>query len=246
MAGEGSRFVAEGYSTPKPLIEVDGKPMIVRAVEDLPEADKHIFICRDFHIQKSGIDEKLKSFFKNTTVIGIDYLTEGQASTCLLAKDLLDPEDELLIGACDNGMIYNRSLFEKQRREYDVLAFTFRNNVTVLEKPQQYGWLKTKGTDITGTSIKKPISDTPMKDHAVVGAFWFKKAEYFGRCAEKMISENRRINNEFYVDECMRDAVELNLKAGVFEIDSYICWGTPNDYKTYNYWKNFFSKLNRQ
>ncbi|MFL5731067.1 MAG: hypothetical protein ACJ75J_16385, partial [Cytophagaceae bacterium] len=107
MAGEGSRFVSEGYTTPKPLIEVDGKPMIVRAVEDLPAADKYFFICRDFHISNYGIDKNLRAYFKNCEVIGLDHLTEGQACTCLLAKNLLDPEEELVIGACDNGMIFD-------------------------------------------------------------------------------------------------------------------------------------------
>ncbi|MFL5728351.1 MAG: hypothetical protein ACJ75J_02585, partial [Cytophagaceae bacterium] len=84
----------------------------------------------------------------------------------------------------------------------------------------------------------------PMNDHAVVGTFWFKKSSYFVKAAEKMIAENRRINNEFYVDELMKDTLDLGLKTGVFEIDSYICWGTPDDYRTYNYWKSFFSQIN--
>lgn len=243
MAGEGSRFVAEGYTTPKPLIEVDGKPMIVRAVEDLPKGDNYVFISRDFHIEKYHIDHELKKYFKDAKVIGLNYLTEGQASTCLLAKDIIDPDDELIIGACDNGMIYDKSLFEEKKKQYDVMAFTFRNNVTVIEKPQQYGWLKTSGEKIIGTSIKKQLSDTPMKDHAVVGAFWFKKGSHFINAAEKMIRENRRINNEFYVDECMQDCIDLGLNTGVFEINHYLCWGTPNDYKTYNYWKDFFTKV---
>ena len=35
MAGEGSRFAKEGYTFPKPLIDVNGKPMIQIIVENL-------------------------------------------------------------------------------------------------------------------------------------------------------------------------------------------------------------------
>lgn len=80
-----------------------------------------------------------------------------------------------------------------------------------------------------------------MKDHAVVGTFWFKSGNIFVEAAEHMIAANTRINNEFYVDECMNDLLSLGYKVKVFEIDYYVCWGTPNDYKTFNYWNEFFN-----
>ena len=89
-------------------------------------------------------------------------------------------------------------------------------------------------------SVKVPISDNPVNDHAVVGAFWFKKGSYFIESAHDMINKNIRINGEFYVDECINNAVQMGLKVKVFEVNKYICWGTPNDLKVYNYWKEYF------
>ena len=60
MAGEGQRFVEAGYSIPKPLIDVDGIPMVVRAANSLPDADHWIFICREEHIQDHGIDKNFE------------------------------------------------------------------------------------------------------------------------------------------------------------------------------------------
>ena len=54
-----------------------------------------------------------------------------------------------------------------------------------------------------------------------------------------MIAKNKRINNEFYVDECINNLIESGLKVKVFEVNKYICWGTPNDLKTYDYWQQF-------
>ncbi|HSX29838.1 MAG TPA: hypothetical protein VLE73_04750 [Candidatus Saccharimonadales bacterium] len=43
MAGAGSRFAKAGFTTPKPLIQVDGKPMFMKALSALEpiKANKH-------------------------------------------------------------------------------------------------------------------------------------------------------------------------------------------------------------
>ena len=56
-----------------------------------------------------------------------------------------------------------------------------------------------------------------------------------------MIKADTRINNEFYVDEAINNLVAMGKKVGVFEIDYYVCWGTPNDYRSFEYWKQFFA-----
>ena len=242
MAGKGERFTKKGYTTPKPLINVGGLPMVIKAVKDLPLASRHIFIVLKDHLEIQHIDKEINSNLPEAEFIVIDNVTEGQASTCLLAMPAVASDEEILIGACDNGMIFNPEKFAAQKEVADVIVFTFRNNVTVVEKPQQYGWVNVDGDDTaTYVSVKKAISANPLRDHAVIGAFWFKEASIFKKAADKMIAENRRINNEFYVDECINDAIELGFTVKVFEVDKYICWGTPDDYETYNYWKQYFS-----
>lgn len=242
MAGAGSRFAEQGYTTPKPLLPVLGLPMVVNAAKALPVSERYVFVVRDFQIKEYAIDQHLKSFFPNSDIVVLDHLTEGQAVTCLMAKDLINTSEPLVIGASDNGMIYDREKFEYISKEADAIVFTFRNNPAVLEKPQAYGWVKVdENRDVKQVSVKVPISQSPMQDHAVVGTFWFKSGKIFVEAAEHMIAANTRINNEFYVDECVNDLLSLGYKVKVFEIDHYVCWGTPNDYKTFNYWNEFFN-----
>jgi hypothetical protein len=73
--------------------------------------------------------------------------------------------------------------------------------------------------------------------------FGSEQAKLFVEAAERMIAQNRRINNEFYVDECINDVIQMGFKAKVFEVDHYICWGTPNDYKTFQYWEAYYQKV---
>lgn len=245
MAGAGSRFSEEGYKDPKPLIEVSGKPMVIQAVMSLPAADRWIFICREEHIKNYRIDKILKESFPSCKIIAIDYLTEGQVKTCLLAEPHLQ-EESLLIGACDNGMEWDKKRYKSliSVENVDALIWTFRNNVTVKRNPEMYGWVSVDvDNNASKVFCKVPISNNPVNDHAIVGTFYFRKASYFFDAAREMIAKNRRINNEFYVDEAMNGLIEKGLKVKVFEIDKYICWGTPNDLRTYQYWESYFKNI---
>lgn len=256
MAGEGKRFIDKGYSTSKPAVltydRKTGKkiPMVVCATMDLPEVEKDgfnvVYVDRDFH-KTNGTEKKIREYFPNARFITIDHLTEGQACTCLLARDMINLSDELLIAGCDNGMEINMKLFDELRLQADVLVFTYRHNESVIRNPNAYGWMIVdEKNNVTGISIKKAISETPMEDHAVVATFWFKKGNIFVKAAEKMIAENDRINNEFYVDQVVKHVLDLNMCVKVFEIDRYIGWGTPEDYelyqKTFEYWNGFYER----
>ena len=98
MAGAGQRFVDAGYSVPKPLVPIDGLPMIVRAAKSLPSADRRIFVCRKDHLVEVGVDDVLARYFEGPEFVVAESLTEGQACTCLLARDLLDQDARLTIG----------------------------------------------------------------------------------------------------------------------------------------------------
>ena len=57
-----------------------------------------------------------------------------------------------------------------------------------------------------------------------------------------MKRRHAKVNNEYYVDTSINDAIKLGLKCVLFEIDYYICWGTPNDLRTFEYWQKCFDK----
>ncbi len=244
MAGAGARFFKEGFRDPKSLIDIDGKPMVIRATECLPDADRWIFVCRKEHLDNYPLAVTLKKAYRGCTILDIDYLSEGQASTCLMAEKYIDLDNPLLISACDNGIVYNTPKLDTMIRDkaVDALIFTFRNNAIVARNPKMYGWVKADDKQrVERVSVKVPISDNPMSDHAVVGTFWFRKGEYFIHAAKEMIAKNTRINNEFYVDECLNNAVARGLNVKVFEVDKYICWGTPDELRTFNYWREYFN-----
>jgi NDP-sugar pyrophosphorylase family protein len=250
MAGAGSRFAKEGYEVPKPLLDIEGLPMIIQAVECLPETSKKIFIGQDKHFQKYGINNKIKKFYCEAEILGINYITEGQACTCDLAFQNydIDLEKPVLISACDNGVYYDMSKYETliEDPEVDIIIWSFSNNPTSKLFPHMYAWLDVdKNQYIKRVSIKKPFNDIDNK-YAIIGTMYYKKAKYFKEGLNEIYKTNYRTNNEFYVDNMIEPLINMGHKIKIFNVDNYLCWGTPNDYKTYNYWKEYFCRDNSE
>lgn len=246
LAGRGSRFAEKGYKDPKPLIEVSGKPMIIQAARALPSSEKNIFVMLKEHTEKYPLEKALKTEYPSAELVAIETVTEGQAITCSLGLDNVPVSAPLLIGATDNGMLYNYQKYQDLLNEGDVdgIIFTFRHHISSKNNPQMYGWVKVDDNDYAlEISVKKAISDDPFNDHAIVGAFWFRKTAYFQESLNKLLEKNVRVNGEFYVDSLMNEMIQLGYRVKILEVDDYICWGTPNDYETFVYWQSFFHKV---
>ncbi|QQR49842.1 NTP transferase domain-containing protein [bacterium] len=243
LAGRGQRFALEGYHDPKPLIPVSGKPMIVQAAASLPPSTDHIFVCLNEHLEHYPLEQAIKKDYPNAVIKKLDQVTQGQACTCEYGLQGINPEKSLIIGACDNGMLWNQEAYQKLMDDpaVGVIAWSFRNHPSSKKNPQMYGWLGVDDNNVvTKVSVKVPLSSDPSNDHAIVGTFTFKKAAYFLQATQNLYAKNIRINNEFYVDSCIGEAIAMGLTVKVFEVDHYICWGTPNDLRAFNYWQQFF------
>jgi bifunctional N-acetylglucosamine-1-phosphate-uridyltransferase/glucosamine-1-phosphate-acetyltransferase GlmU-like protein len=244
MAGLGSRFAKEGYSQIKPLIEVSGKPMVKQAVETLANPDSIYLITQEQHCQSYPIETCVNKNFDNVKIIKIDGLTEGQAITANFGVEAVNDDAPFIIGACDNGMLYDQEKLNNIiNTNPDMIVFTFKNYPGANANPQMYGWIKTNDQDdVIDVSVKKAISDSPEDDKGIVGAFYFKNKEVYQKLLDYLKDNDIRINNEFYIDSMAQAAIDLKMHAKSFTIDNYLCWGTPNDLKTFNYWQSFFHK----
>lgn len=244
MAGEGKRFSDAGYQDPKPFITVDGHSMAASSALSLPQGSDPVFVTRD-SLRDSVLEEKLRTVFPHSRILSLKKLTQGQAATALEAEKEWDSDKPLLIGACDHQIFYRAGNFEKEilNPQVDALIFTYRNNPNVRRNPNAYAWADADSSGkVRRVSVKKPLEEPLLDQHALIGSFWFRKASFFSEHARRMIQENRRVNGEFYIDEAMNGLVSAGLSVKVFEVDAYASWGTPDDLKTYEYWKAYFEK----
>lgn len=245
MAGRGQRFTAQNYDAPKPLIPVSGKPMFLQAAACAPLADKAVFVCLKEHLDGFALREEILSDFPGAGIVMLDGVTDGQASTARFGLEGLDPDEPLFIAACDNGMIWDGPGFLSLISEpgIDAAIWTFRNNPCVLRDPRMYGWAALDGPDsVAHVSVKIPISVSPLTDHALTGAFYFSSAKIFLEGYELLVRKDKRVNGEFYMDSLAGELARAGYRVKIFETSHYVCWGTPDDLQTYEYWQSFFHK----
>lgn len=245
MAGAGVRFSREGYAQPKPLVPVAGAPMVQRSLDTFPPAHTWIAACRTDHLQSSPLAPVLTGNGHRVEILPVDRPTAGQAVTCLLARDRLDPHAPLLIGPCDAALVYDQDHYADLvgAAGVDCLVWTFRDHPHANRNPHQYGWVDTSTAgDIRRISCKAPLNGSVRRDPGIIGAFWFREARFFLEAADALIAQNRRVNNEFYVDSAIEVLVEQGRRARVFDVEHYICFGTPDDVRSYEYWAAYFDK----
>jgi len=238
MAGAGVRFAEVGYTLPKPLIPVSGKPMILNVILDLPRADKWIFVVRREHVDQFGIDKLLTDAVPGARVI-VDEQPIGQATTCLLAREHIEPDDQLLIAGCDNGYLFDKNKYESLLADptIDAVVWTFTERDTLRRKPEAWGWhlLESDGQTIERVQVKIPVSNDPFHDHAVVATFTFKRAADFFAAADAMIARGDKTKNEYYVDSIPNYLREMGKRSVVFDVGLYVGWGKPDDLHEYEY-----------
>ena len=247
MAGRGSRFTAKAYPVPKPFLDINGAPMFLQAVNCLPPTADHVFICLADHLDEFNIEQELAKTYPQSKAVAISATTDGQACSCEIGIEQtgLDGERPILISACDNGVYFDTKKYQDlvSDESVDVIVWSFRNNQTSKVNPHMYSWLDvSEDGSIKAVSCKKFIFDDPLKTHAIIGTMFFRKASFFMEGLQRNYALNYTTNGEYYVDDVISRNIEMGLNVKVFEVENYVCWGTPDDYETYQYWRAFFDK----
>lgn len=236
MSGAGIRYSKVGFKLPKPLIPVSSMPMILKSVRDMPAADKWIFIVRKEHVEQYKIDALLRENVKNCEII-VDPEPHGQLTTCLLAWDMIDPNDTLLVGSCDNGYLFNDDVYNKlcADKTVDAVVWTFTKRNALRDSPASWGWcaLESDGLTIKEVKVKIPVTADPYNDHAVTATFLFKKAADFFAGAEMLMASGEKVNGEFYVDALPNFLKKMGKRSVIFDVDLYVGWGRPEDLSEY-------------
>ncbi len=230
MAGIGNRFISQGIEKPKPFVDIKGKPMFVRVIENLnyPGA-RFILIARKEHLQAEI--ELVKEIEKkyNALFISVDKTTEGTACTILFAREEINNEIPLLIANSDQIVDFDIKIFINDciSRKLDGHILCFKDKT--LNPAYSFAKINDLGY-VSEVKEKEVISDL-----ATVGLYYFSKGKYFVDGAIDMIISNDRVNNEFYTCPVYNYLIVQDLKIGTFNIDfeKMHCIGTPEDLKIY-------------
>jgi len=231
MAGAGSRFEQAGYTFPKPLIEVKGKPMIQVVVENLNLEANYIYVVQKAHRQKYNLDTLLNLITPGCKIVETDGLTEGAACTALLAKEFIDNDSPLFFANSDQFVEWDSNEFMYKMNETNadggIVSFTATHPKWSFAKINEEGL-------VTKVAEKNPISNI-----ATVGYYYWKNGSDFVKYAEQMIDKNIRVNNEFYVCPVFNQAIEDHKQIRTFNTAGMWGLGTPEDLNYYlEHYKN--------
>ena len=226
-AGLGSRFQKRGFKLQKPLIELENKTLIEHAVSSLDIEGNYIFVIRKLD-NNSNIEliTVLRNIQPECKIIEIDYVTEGSASTCYLAKESIDNDDELIISNCDQILKWDSKKFLEYSSNYDCSVLTYKSN------EDKNSFIKidenNKGIEIREKEV--------ISDNALVGVHYFKKGSDFIKSYEHIFNNNIKFKNEYYVSTVCNHLINEGKEVVNYSFQQnelYYSTGTPEDYFKY-------------
>jgi NDP-sugar pyrophosphorylase family protein len=248
MGGLGERFSRGGYSLPKPLIEVAGKPMAIAALEDLPRSDRVVCVIREDMPQADELKTVLLDDPGIDAITSVQSATCGQACTAAVGTEFANHafglgDVPVTFGVCDSGFLYDTDVLGAMLADetVDVIAWGVRGYFAGLRNPKAYGWLTLEGDAVTAVQVKEEPNDV-ARSAVFVGVVTFRRMSDFERCLDELLSAETTVNGEYYLDSCLKLAVESELNCQAFMVDAYVSWGTPDELRTFEYWQSCFSK----
>jgi len=230
MAGLGTRFLNAGYIDPKPFITVDqGKTMIERVVENLNMKCNYILLAQKSHLQFDRYANILKNI-PNSIIVPIDGITEGAACTALLAEKFIDWVDPLLIVNSDNMIEWDSVATMEKIVHQDIDGC-----ILVFDEPAKSGRYSYVNYARVGHNLVSEVAEKKaISSAATTGHYYWRHGFDFVRCAKKMIKDNIRTNNEFYIAPTYNTAIkDYGMHITCEYVHKYIGLGTPEELKIY-------------
>lgn len=233
MAGEGSRFLKEGWTTPKPLIELNGQPLFKHAISSVTDKDiqmKYSFIVRQEHIDKYQIDKGIRSFLPEANLFSVVKTTRGAVETCLIAENAIADDDAVIVMDCDlefrskKFMEIIKQILNKPIEEATGGALvSFESN----EPRYSYAALGEDGF-VARTAEKEVISN-----HALCGAYFFASGRRFKQITHLLLAEPAFTKPEYYVSLLFNYLLKDGEKVWLAPMEEYYSYGTPEELKRY-------------
>jgi len=227
MGGLGQRFRDQGYATPKPLIEVNGKPLFLQALSSFDAYDgpkEHVFVVRADAEDEFGLASSIQKLLPSAHIKIMTKDTQGAAETCLLAKDDIDNKKPLVIMDCD-FRFSSRRYFERvkhmaQTQEYDGVLLSFESS------DPRYSYAMVNEYDQVIATAEKQVIST----HALAGAYAFLHGSLFVDVATSLVQEPLGESmNEYYISYVYSRLIQEDKHITLAHIDTYDSFGTPEE-----------------
>lgn len=249
MSGQGVRYQKAGYTDPKPLIKVNGTPMIERLLSNFPQHWNCTFVMAENHR-----DTKLPSFLKKlrpqSRLLYVTEHKEGPLKAIEAALPHLPSEAPVLVSYCDYGMIWDAGQFEKlvQETKCDACLISYKGFHAHYLSPTTYAYSRMDGEFVKEVREKGSFTSNRENEFASAGGYYFKSAKILKEAGDHQRKLNLNVNGEFYTSLTTEALLKLRPEADVrvFEIPAFFQWGTPQDLKSFEYWERTMAAASEQ
>lgn len=244
MAGHSRRFKDAGYNTPKPFINIDGKPMIERVCRMFSPTDQFIFVCNKEHLINTDYRLILQTVTPNYRIVEIAPHEYGPIYSVLQAQEYIKDEGSpFIISYSDFTMHWNYRQFLLKAALYDGAIAVFRGFHPASFGDTYFAYIKTnKDLEMLELREKQSFTDDRVNEFASTGVYYIESWKVFKHYAEKLLKSKLDRFSEYYCSLIFNPMVQDGKRVCLFEADKFICWGTPGDLDEYTFWSEYFSK----
>ncbi len=246
MSGFGTRFLNAGYILPKPLLLVDGKPIIEYVVSLFPGEEDFIFICNEQHLSQTNMAEVLKKIKPKSKIVSIKPHKKGPVYAVSQAFSLINDNEEVIVSYCDFSAVWDYEKFKKIRKEKDfdgAIPSYIGFHPHLLHKKLYGGLLADKNNFVLDYREKHCFTENPMESFQSAGIYYYRSAKEMKQYSIELMEKNINLNGEFYSSMVyylyLRDKKRLYIP----KIRFFCQWGTPEDLEEYEAWSRLFHKL---
>lgn len=225
MAGRGSRFFDNGFVSPKPLIEINGKPFFywaARSVEKFVDLADITFVVLEEHIRDFDMENRIRAYWPQARIVALPAMTEGAAITSLRGAESLPDGEPMLFNDCDHlfycGAFNEFCAAGDFEHGPDGMLLTFESDSPA------YSYLQYGPDGRVCRTVEKQV----VSHDAICGAYYFRnKAVYADACAQYLRECEYK---EYFVSGIYNVLAREGRWVAGMPTDLHLPFGTPAEY----------------
>jgi NDP-sugar pyrophosphorylase family protein len=244
MSGLGKRFLKQGYTLPKPLIRVLGKPIIAHVLEMFDGWDDVLFIVNQDHLQNKEFDMErtLLELKPSGKVVPIKSHNYGPSFALHQAKEFITKDRPVVVNYCDFAGEFDSQEYEKQLQNNDSVLLTYTGFHPHMLRSNKFAYVKKSPEGaVIDIQEKEPYTDNPMGENASAGSYGFRNGSLLIDAIEKQMQAQMSLNGEFYTSLTLKPILENGSKVVDVQMRKFFQWGTPEDLADFEYWSEAIS-----
>jgi NDP-sugar pyrophosphorylase family protein len=240
MTGISSRFTAAGYTVPKFLVELEGESVVDHVIDMFPGWDDVLFLCNRDHLDdpRLRLRERLLERRPQAKVVEVAPHKLGPGWAVLQAVDHLALDKPVVVNYCDFTCYWDADDFAAHLSSGDVegSVVCYRGFHPHMAFSTSYAYPRMEGDRVVDIQEKQPWTDDPSSEFASSGTYGFASGQLLVDALNRQVEAGHDLNGEYYLSLTYKALLEAGHRVGVYEVQHFMQWGTPQDLEEYRDW----------